>query len=218
VTIDVGTGDGRAVLVAASRAPTSLVLGLDANAAAMAESSRRAARSTRKGGFVNARFVLAAAESLPSELRGRASLVTVRFPWGSLLRGCLGLDDAVTAGVAGLVAGRGMLELLLAPAERDGLAGVPTNADEIIDAGVAAFERQGLVPVLAREATPPEVTGTGSSWARRLRVGGRRSGAGAGSRTSAASRARAGSRGSAGSRLSASRTERVPVLIRLVRR
>ena len=183
-----------------------LVLGLDANAAAMAESSRRAARSTRKGGLVNARFVLAAAESLPPELAGRASLVTVRFPWGSLLRGCLGLDDAVAAGLAGLVARRGMLELLLAPADRDGLAGVPTDADEIVRAGVAAFERHGLVPALGRAATPAEVTATGSSWARRLGVVGRGSGANRGNR---AGTARSGD---------APPSERVPVLIRLVRR
>jgi 16S rRNA (adenine(1408)-N(1))-methyltransferase len=197
VTIDMGTGDGRAVLAAAAREPTTLALGIDANAAAMAEASRRAARATRKGGLDNARFVLAAAESLPDDLAGRAALVTVLFPWGSLLRGCVGLDDAVACGVAGLVAPGGVLELLLAPAERDRLAGVPTSEGAIIEGASRTFEAHGLAVVVARTATPAEIAATGSSWARRLGVAGRRN----------------GSNGSSGPA-----ADRSPVLIRLARR
>ena len=171
-----GTGDGRAVLAAATREPTTLALGIDASAAAMAEASRRAARPARKGGLDNVRFVLAAAESLPPELAGRARLVTVLFPWGSLLRGCVGLDNAVACGVAGLVGPGGMLELLLAPAERDRLAGVPTTQDAVIAAASSAFVRHGLEVVVARPATSVEITVTGSSWARRLGVAGRHNG------------------------------------------
>ena len=195
-----GTGDGRAVLAAAAREPTTLALGIDASAAAMAEASRRAARPARKGGLENARFVLAAAESLPPELTGRAALVTVLCPWGSLLRGCLGLDAAVAGGLAGVVAPRGVLELLLAPAERDRLAGVPTDRDAVIEAATRAFAAQGLEVVVAGAATPAEVAATGSSWARRLGVAGRRNGSDGSSRTN----------GSDGNRS--------PVLIRLVRR
>jgi 16S rRNA (adenine(1408)-N(1))-methyltransferase len=128
VTIDVGTGDGRAVLDAAARQPTTLVLGLDASAAAMIEASRRAAGPARKGGRPNARFVLAAAENPPAALTGAADLVTVRFPWGSLLRGCVGLDAAVAAGLTRLVGSRGTLELLLAPSARDGLEVVASGS------------------------------------------------------------------------------------------
>lgn len=184
-----GTGDGRAVLAAAAREPATLTLGIDASAAAMAEASRRAARPTRKGGFDNVRFVLAAAEALPGELSGSASLVTVLFPWGSLLRGCLGLDDAVAGGLAGLVASGGVLELLLAPAERDRLAGVPTTEGGIIEGATRVFAPHGLEVVLARTAIPAEIAATGSSWARRLGVAGRGNG-----------------------------SNRSPVLIRLVRR
>ena len=192
-----GTGDGRAVLAAAAREPTNLALGIDASAAAMAEASRRAARAARKGGLENARFVLAAAESLPPELARRAALVTVLFPWGSLLRGCVGLDEAVARGIAGLVAPGGVLELLLAPAERDGLAGVPTTQEAVIAAATRTFEAHGLEVVVARMATPAEIAGTGSSWARRLGVAGHRNGS-------------SGSNGSS--------ADRSPVLIRLARR
>jgi 16S rRNA (adenine(1408)-N(1))-methyltransferase len=167
VTIDVGTGDGRAV-VAAAADPRTLAIGLDANAAAMAEVSRRAAGSAGKRGSPNAVFVLAAAETSPAELAGIAGLVTVRFPWGSLLRGCLGADDAVAAGVAALLAPDGSLELLLAPSARDGLDGLPVEPASIVDAAERAFRGAGLELVAGRAATPDEVRASGSTWARRL--------------------------------------------------
>lgn len=163
-----GTGDGRAVLEAAVAAPRALSIGLDANAAAMAESSRRATRPAAKGGRPNAMFFLAAAEAMPSELDSLADLVTVRFPWGSLLRGCVGADAAVAAGLARLVRSGGALELLLAPADRDGLAGVPTEPVRVIAATSAAFASFGFVPEEARGATDAEIRASRSTWARRL--------------------------------------------------
>ena len=168
MTIDVGTGDGRAVLAVAVRDPHTLAIGMDASAAALVEASRRAAGPARKGGLPNAAFVLAAAEAPPCELAGVADLVTVQFPWGSLLRGALGADERVAAGVAGLVAPRGSLELLLAPAPRDGLNGLPTDPQGVIAAAEAAFGAHGLWVVEARRATEAQVRGSGSTWARRL--------------------------------------------------
>lgn len=175
MTIDVGTGDGRAVLAAAAAEPTTLVFGLDADAASMVEASRRAARPVRRGGLPNARFVVVAAERPPDPLRGAAQLVTVRFPWGSLMRGCLGLDATVAAGVAGLVAAGGTLELTLAPALRDGASGVALEPDEIAAAAVRAFEPVGLRLVEARPARDAEI---GTTWGRRLLRGGVRGGQG----------------------------------------
>jgi 16S rRNA (adenine(1408)-N(1))-methyltransferase len=180
VTIDVGTGDGRAVLELAARQPQTLVLGLDASAASMADASRRAARQVRKGGLPNAAFVLAAAESPPAELCGVAGLVTIRFPWGSLLRGCLGLDAAAAAGVAGLVGAGGRIELLLAPSERDGLDAVPTEVADVVAAAARTFAAHGFELEAGRRATAEEVDASGSTWARRLRAG--RSGGHAGER------------------------------------
>jgi 16S rRNA (adenine(1408)-N(1))-methyltransferase len=62
VAIDLGTGDGRHVLAAASARPDTLVIGVDANAAGMAESSRKAAR---REAVPNALFAVAAAEHPP---------------------------------------------------------------------------------------------------------------------------------------------------------
>ena len=156
------------MLATAAREPTTFVLGLDASAAAMAEASRRAVRNVRKGGLPNAAFVLAAAETPPPELRAIAELVTVRFPWGSLLRGCVGLDDAVAGGLAALVAPGGRLELLLAPADRDRLDGIPTDVPDVVVAVARAFGRLGLELEFGRPATPVDVKVSGSTWARRL--------------------------------------------------
>jgi 16S rRNA (adenine(1408)-N(1))-methyltransferase len=62
VALDLGTGDGRYVLAAATERPDTLVIGVDANAAGMAEASRRAAR---RAALPNALFVVAAAEHPP---------------------------------------------------------------------------------------------------------------------------------------------------------
>jgi 16S rRNA (adenine(1408)-N(1))-methyltransferase len=171
VTIDVGTGDGRAVLDAAAREPATLVLGLDASAAAMAEVSRRAAGPARRGGRPNARFLVAAAETPPAAIQGIADLVSVRFPWGSLLRGCVGLDAPAAAGVAALVAPGGTLELLLAPSARDGLDSVPLEVSAVVAGVAAAFDPFGLAVSTGRPASAAEVAGSGSTWAKRLRHG-----------------------------------------------
>src|SRR5262249_32624428 len=144
VTIDVGTGNGRAVLETAAAVPTGLAIGIDANAASMAEVSRRASRPAVKGGRPNALFLVAAAEAMPDELHGIADLVTVLFPWASLLRGCLGRDAAVAAGVASLLRPGGILELLLAPAERDRLDGLPTEPAAVAADAARAFGVLGL--------------------------------------------------------------------------
>ena len=171
MTIDIGTGDGRAVLDAAAAAPATLAIGIDANAASMAEASRRAARAPAKGGRPNLLFLVAAAEQPPVELAGLADLVTVRFPWGSLLRGCLGADVDVATGIAALVRPGGRLELLLAPATRDGLGDLPTASSDVVAATVATFGPLGFELIEGRPATPAEVRASGSTWARRLLAG-----------------------------------------------
>ncbi len=159
------------MLDAAAREPATLVLGLDANAAAMVESSRRAAGPARKGGRPNARFILAAAEDPPAALACSAGLVTVRFPWGSLLRGCVGLEPGVAVGIAGVVAPGGTLELLLAAADRDGLEGIATDVGGMVAAAAGAFAPLGFLMSIGRAATDAEIAASGSSWAKRLVAG-----------------------------------------------
>jgi 16S rRNA (adenine(1408)-N(1))-methyltransferase len=163
VAVDLGTGDGRHVLATAAARPDTLAIGVDANAAAMADSSRRA---WRRDALPNALFAVAAAEQLPEALHGLAGSLTVNFPWGSLLRGVLGEDDAVLAGVARLLAPGAEGAVLLSVVARDGLPPVPPRASL-----GAAYARHGLELVEMRLATAEEVAAAGSSWAKRLRAG-----------------------------------------------
>jgi 16S rRNA (adenine(1408)-N(1))-methyltransferase len=170
--IDLGTGDGRAVLARSRRDPEALVIGLDAAAAAMAQSSSRAARPAPKGGLPNALFVVAAAEAPPAELLDRADEVTIHFPWGSLLRGALALDDALTAanGIARLLAPAGRVLILASVETRDQLSIEPlTGADR--DTIASRWALRGLSLTAFEPADPTAIEASGSSWARRLRTG-----------------------------------------------
>jgi 16S rRNA (adenine(1408)-N(1))-methyltransferase len=119
----------------------------------------------------NARFVLASAERPPAELLGRADRVSVNLPWGSLLRGVLGLDAAVARGLVALTGPRASIRAIVAPAARDvETSGVAADcvADRvrIADAWAAA----GAELVTLRPASPEEIASTGSTWARRLGI------------------------------------------------
>jgi 16S rRNA (adenine(1408)-N(1))-methyltransferase len=193
--IDLGTGDGRAVVTEAAADPTSLVVGIDADASTMAERSRRAAATPAKGGHPNAVFVVSGVELLPDELDGIADRVTVRFPWGSLLRGAIGVDPGVARSIARLVGPDGTLELALSivehdrlggrdPAEAPAAAGMDTAVSDAAFARLgrpfdegdverirAVFGDLGLRLAGVEPMTPEAVAACGSSWARRLRVG-----------------------------------------------
>lgn len=83
VLIDLGTGDGRFVLDTARAHPARYVIGIDACRDTLYEASRRAP--------ANALFLIANICSMPTELVGLASAITINFPWGTLLAGLL--DD-----------------------------------------------------------------------------------------------------------------------------
>jgi 16S rRNA (adenine(1408)-N(1))-methyltransferase len=163
--MDLGTGDGRAVLARAAAEPRSLVIGVDAVASAMAESSRRADRR----GPANTLFLAAGAESLvDSPLAGTADLVAVTFPWGSLLRGVVGLDGAALAGVVAPLAPGGRLEVLASVVPSDGVEGLAcldaSQAERTADAWYCA----GLELTGMRPAASADLAAVRSSWARRL--------------------------------------------------
>jgi 16S rRNA (adenine(1408)-N(1))-methyltransferase len=162
--VDLGTGDGRAVLRAARRDPSVLVIGLDADADSMRRASRAAARPTRRGGVPNAVFVVAAVESVPEDLWSVADEVRVAFPWGSLLRGVLGRDDHALGGIARIAKPGAQVRALVSVTERDGLG--PTG-----DVDPAAYRTHGLRVVEVRPADPDEIAWAESSWAKRLRAG-----------------------------------------------
>jgi 16S rRNA (adenine(1408)-N(1))-methyltransferase len=165
VVVDLGTGDGRAVLARAAAEPCALVVGIDAAASAMTDSSRRADRR----GPSNAVFLATGVETLGgTALACRADLVTVLFPWGSLLCGVLGLDPAALAGIASVVAPGGRVEVLVSVVPSDGVDGLDRLDASCEPAVRVAWAAAGLELVTMRPAAPEEARASGSTWARRL--------------------------------------------------
>ncbi len=137
----------------------------------MRDASRRAARPARKGGLPNARFIASGVEQLPAELAGLASLVTVHFPWGSLLRAAVGEDTAGAAGIARLVAPGGRLRLLVSAAERDANGGGVVDLDP--GAVAVAYRELGMEVCTCRPASAADLAAAHSTWGRRLLSSGR---------------------------------------------
>ena len=162
------------MLAAAAAQPDRLVVGVDANAAGMATASRRAAARPSRGGRPNALFVVAAVEATPAELDGVADLVTVHFPWGSLLRGLLGADLATMTGLTRVLRPGGTLQLLVSSTVRDRGAGVPPIQASTLHALAASYTTWGLAVTQLRPATAADVAAAHSSWGKRLGAGTRR--------------------------------------------
>ncbi len=164
--VDLGTGDGRAALSLAEAEPRTLVIGIDADVSSMAETSRRAARPSARGGRPNLLFVVAAAETPPPELLGLADEVRILFPWGSLLRGVLGMDERVARGIAGLARSGGRVVAIVSVTARDGLGEI----ESLDRAGVARGSDLRLTAM--RRVDVDGVWATRSTWGRRLLAGG----------------------------------------------
>jgi len=171
VILDLGTGDGRAVLERAAAEPDALVIGMDAASTAMAEASRRADR----GGVANALFLTAAAETLATTtaLARRVDLVTVTLPWGSLLRGALGLDDGtVLTGIAAVLRAGGRLEVIASVVPADHVPGLDALDGGARDGLRDAWQAAGLRLETMEPVTSEALRATGSIWGRRLAAGG----------------------------------------------
>jgi 16S rRNA (adenine(1408)-N(1))-methyltransferase len=137
----------------------------------MAEASRRAAKPPKKGGLPNALFAVASAERVPEELHGQADELTIQFPWGSLLRGTLGLDGEAARGIARLLKPGGRALATFSVEARDGLELPGLDGCDL----ARRWSRFGLVVCGFRPATSDDLGAMSSTWARRLAAGRERS-------------------------------------------
>jgi 16S rRNA (adenine(1408)-N(1))-methyltransferase len=169
--VDLGTGTGQAVLRRARAHPNQLVIGIDPDASAMADSSRRAAANPRKGGLANAMFLAGAAADLPGPLCRRADQVTIALPWGSLLRGVLTADQKLLFSVCAVLKPRGEMEILVSATDRDAAAAGITlsNTGDAQELG-CRLESDGLQLVECRLATKSDVDRLSSGWGKRLGI------------------------------------------------
>lgn len=160
VLIDLGTGDGRFVLHTARAHPARYVIGIDACRDNLYEASRRAR--------ANALFLIANICSLPAELAGLASAITINFPWGTLLAGLLEEDSPLLASLARLARPGAALEVRLN-------GGALAEAGYSLEAGgeevrrlarLAGFQVGAPLPLAAGDLRAYPTT-----WAKRLAFG-----------------------------------------------
>jgi trans-aconitate methyltransferase len=160
VLIDLGTGDGRFVLHTARAHPARYVIGIDACRDNLYEASRRAP--------TNALFLIANICSLPAELVGLASAITINFPWGTLLAGLLEEGSPLLASLVRLARPGATLEIRL-------------NGGALAEAGYSLEVGGDQAPRLARLAgfrmAAPEPLAADdlraypTTWAKRLAFG-----------------------------------------------
>jgi tRNA G46 methylase TrmB len=162
------------VLRLARQRPDSLIIGVDTNAAALVEASRKAAR---KLPLPNALFIIADATDALAALHGRVDQVRITLPWGSLLRRMLEGERAFALAVAGSLCPGGTIEVLVSVTDRDAPARIARElvGAEALGAFAAALREQGL-DVNCREAKAKDVAEVGSTWAKRLGIPHRRPG------------------------------------------
>jgi 16S rRNA (adenine(1408)-N(1))-methyltransferase len=157
--LDLGAGDGRVVAQIARADPSGLAIGLDACRENLIEQSRRAPE--------NALFLVANALSLPEELVGIATRLTINFPWGSLLTALLD-DLTFIERLAALARPGATLEVVLN-------AGALAEADWELEAGAARVQSNlravGLALRTPQEWGAAELRACPTTWGRRLAFG-----------------------------------------------
>ena len=116
----------------------------------------------------NVLYLIANAEELPVELDGIADLITINFPWGSLLRGLLLGEDTVLRGLCRVARPGARLEVRL-------------NGGALVEAGLSLEEGGSRAGRVLRGCgfvmAPPVVMNRQAlracptSWAKRLAFG-----------------------------------------------
>lgn len=81
VLVDLGTGNGKFIYDMAAKDEKNLYIGIEPTAENLFEYSKK----TSKNKIRNLVFLISSIENLGSELDGKADMVYVNFPWGTLL-------------------------------------------------------------------------------------------------------------------------------------
>ncbi len=105
IMLDLGTGDGKFALCHADNFPTHFVIGVD--------SCRENLHEYSRAKLPNLLYVIASAQSLPYELYGLISRISINFPWGSLLESLLDGDDRLLRGLESVARSSATLDIRL---------------------------------------------------------------------------------------------------------
>ena len=159
MTIDVGTGDGRAPLHLARTRTDTYAIGIEPSLDAL----RDTARALTRRPLPNVALLVATLEEAVC-LGTIADEVTVTFPWGPLLDAALGDGDGPAA-IAALLGPGASLRVLVSITDRD--------HRRMPDAGELrrSYADVGLAIRTLRPATVADVTAARSTWGKRLGAG-----------------------------------------------
>jgi 16S rRNA (adenine(1408)-N(1))-methyltransferase len=160
ITLDLGTGDGKFAFCHAENFPNHFVIGLDSCRENLHEFSRTK--------LPNLLYIIASAQSLPYELHGRVSHITINFPWGSLLGSLLAGDTQFIHGLACI-------------AQRSAILDVRLNGGALAEQGwrleEGAERVHGNLAAAGWKISPPKLMASRalrnfpSTWAKRLAFG-----------------------------------------------
>src|SRR5690242_14020624 len=160
ILIDLGTGDGRFVRHVAATQPDTLAIGIDLCRANLGAASRRAP--------ANALYLVASAHALPPALHGRATHLTINFPWGDLLTGLLAPGSPLPAGLAALCRPGARLDVRLNAGALAEAGSTPAVAGPVMR---RALQAAGFAVGSARLLGVAELRACPTTWAHRLAFG-----------------------------------------------
>lgn len=113
IIVDIGTGDGKFAYKLAKENPDRLIIGIDPNQKNLERLSLKTYKKSARGGLKNCLFVLASIEDMPKELKGVANQVFINFPWGSLLRGIILIEQETWKNIKYICQKGAIIDLLL---------------------------------------------------------------------------------------------------------
>jgi len=160
ILVDIGTGDGRFVKTFAKAHPEYFAIGID--------TCRENLNANSRGRLPNALYLICPAGALPGELYGRASLITINFPWGSLLSSLVDQDTALLFGLSAIAHAGATLEVRVngGALQERGLS-LEEGCKQIQSAlTLAGYETHSADLLGSREMRATETT-----WAKRLAFG-----------------------------------------------
>jgi predicted RNA methylase len=160
VHIDMGTGDGAFALHMARRHPETAVLGIDTCLDNLTKAARKAPG--------NLRFLTGDATEMPAHVNGKATGISINFPYGSLLGTLVSAEDKTW-------------QRLLGPAHDGSQVDIRINASACQDYGLDFETTKRYVERALRSIAPRSTSVTAvpqkvmrtfpSTWAKRLAYG-----------------------------------------------
>jgi 16S rRNA (adenine(1408)-N(1))-methyltransferase len=114
VHVDLGTGDGKFVYRQAKACPQTFFVGVDIRPERMSYISWKMSRKPAKGGGIhNASFICSSLMQLPHSLSQLADVITINYPWGSLLSDLVVPNAVALEKISHLAKNGASLEVLL---------------------------------------------------------------------------------------------------------